>query len=124
MVDRQATLPPTTTPVSLANPADGALTILLAEKGLVCLGGAPVAVDLILLVGRVQAVATTVCAVGECRKLIADFLTPTAPTNHQAIMKALVFDPMKAHPDQVGTHGAKGHPSPSGNLADRETAAE
>jgi len=124
VVDRQATLSPTTTPVSLANTADGALTILPVEKGPVFRGGASVAVDLVLLVGRVQAVAATVRTVGECRKLIAAFLTPTVPTNHQAVMKALVFDPVKAHPDQVGTHSAKRHTRPSGNLADRETAAE
>jgi hypothetical protein len=110
--------------MSLPNTTDGALTILLVETGLVILGGAATTVYLVLLVGRVQAAAATVRPVGECRKFIADFLTPTAPTKHQATMKALVFDPMKAHPDQVGTHSAKRDTSPSGNLPDRESAAE
>jgi hypothetical protein len=118
VVDRQTTLPPITTPVSLAHTTDGTLTILLVEKGLVFLAGATLAAYLILLVGRVQAVAATVRTVGECRKLSADFLTPTAPANHQVTVKAPVFDPMKAQPDKVGTYRTKRHTSPSGNLAD------
>jgi len=110
--------------VPVTSPADGALTILPVEKGLVLLGGMTAPAYLRVLVGQGKTVSAAVCTIGEPRKLFADFLPSTAFADYPASTFALVFDTVQAGPGQVGSHHAKGCPSPSGDLADRETTAE
>jgi len=124
MVKRESALSSATTPVAVANPADGALPILLVEKFLVLLGGMTLPPHLRVLVGHGKAVPAAVCAVGKPRKLFAHLLPPTALANRQAVANALVFDPMETLPDQVGSDDTKRRARPSGNFPDRETGAE
>jgi len=106
VVERQSAFPPTTTPVPLTNPADGALTILLREKDLILLDRRTLPANLTAVVGHSKTVAAAVRPISEPGKLFADHLPPTALANHQAVADTLVFDPMEAYPGQVGAHNA------------------
>jgi len=121
VVERQSAFPPTTTPVPLTNPADGALTILLREKDLILLDRRTLPANLTAVVGHSKTVAAAVRPISEPGKLFADHLPPTALANHQAVADTLVFDPMEAYPGQVS---AQRHTRPPGDLTDRKTAAE
>jgi len=124
VVDSQAALAPTTTPMALANPANGTPAILLVEEILVLLGSMTMPTNLTVVVYHNKAVAALVLAILESRELFHDLFLPTGLANRQAVTNALVVDPMKSLPGQVGAHNAKRYPSPFGNLADRETAEE
>jgi len=124
VVDRQSARPPTTAPVSLLNPTDGTSAILLVEKCLVFLSGKATSAYLTVLVDQNKAGATAVLAVTEARKLRTNLLQPAALAHRHALADIAVVYPVKTLPGQVGSHRAERLTCPSGNLTDRETAAE
>jgi len=124
VVDCQSARSPTTTPVSFSNSADSTSAILLVEECLVFLGSVTLPADLRVLVCQNKAVAATVRPVTEPRKLFTDLLQPTVFTHRLPLTELSVLDPMKTLPNQVDSYRAERFPGPSGNLTDRETAAE
>ncbi len=124
VVDRQSALPPTATAVALTNPADGTLTTLLIEQGLVFFGRTPPPTSLAVLLSQGQAIAAAVLSINEPRKLFADLLPPTALANHQTVVNTPVMDPMKALSDEVSADNAERYTRLSGNLTDRKAETE
>jgi hypothetical protein len=112
VVNRQATLPTTTTPVPVPNSADGALAILPVEKGLIPFRRLPPATELTVPVGQSKALAAAIRAVDEPGKLLMDFLQTTPFAKHQAVTNVLVFGAMEAQLNQMGAHNPKRHSRP------------
>jgi len=104
VVDRQSARPPTTAPVSLPNPTDGAPAVLLVEQGLILLGGKTAPACLNGLIAQGKTGTTVVLAVTEGRKLLADLLQPAALAHRHTLADMSVFDPVKTLLGQVGSH--------------------